>query len=310
MEELRRNGFLPLSGPVLDCQDGIQSAQMFARGCWDIRHQLYAQYPTTFAPISGGVMQVDVDACVKAVGPTRLGAYLMQVFQVSARELLNAIRSLRTAFDTLYVDMLVPACQYVHNIPADQVRRMKGRKMLISGRGCQAQLLHLDSLYSTVVANLYLSTDPRAKIPATRFAEEPEGTPCHPRDLSDPQDAECLLGGLPWNKRTEIGPKLLSHNQAIVFMGNVVHGGPPVHMDALRIVLFQYATPAGSPEEDLSDFQEFEFSMNYRLRGACDPATKAALLATGGRWCDHYDPLIDSEVYSELERALGRQYSA
>jgi hypothetical protein len=309
MDELRTKGFVSLEAPVLDYPQGIQAAQLFARGCWPTRHSLFANYPNVFTQLSGGVMQIDVDGCSQAVGPTVLGAHLQSLLMLSARGLFETVRCLRNSFDMLYEQTLAPACQYVHQIPAEQVRRMKGRKMLISSRGCQAQLLHLDSLYSTVVANLYLSTDPSTSIKATCFPEELVDTPTFPRDLTDPQISKCLLTGLPWNKRRDMGPKILKHNQAVVFMGNIVHGGPKVTSSSLRIVLFQYATPSTTPDEDLSDYQEFEFSMSYRLLGADASQTRRALCATRGRWKDHYDYLRGTKEFEELERTMSRKHN-
>jgi hypothetical protein len=281
----------------------VSAIQQLASACWACRDKLVAwdqerasPAPLLFAFINGRTLQVDVDLCAAAASRTRsLRHFFEQLLGPATHTLLKTCQD---AYDAFYATTLEPAARQLFG-PAESICLLPGRKLLLSGAGGQDQLLHLDSLWPTLVGNVYLRPAGAEARPlrATVFPEETGGR-AHPRDLRELTDAEFDAtlgsGSAPWTSRADVGPRTVAHNRAVLFCGNVVHGGPaPVDSPAEReaeprIVMFQHVRPRSSPTADLSDYQEFEFSMFHRYYGATAP-TLRALRATRGRWRDHFD---------------------
>ena len=309
MHTIKVQGHATLTAPILDDPDEVCAIQLLAETAWRHRSHLVQYHPKAFAVINGKVLQVDVDACCRATRPTHLGKTMQELLCCSARGYREIMVRTRSAFERFYQGTLVPAgiLFFGEDTP---LSRMPGRKLLISGPGCRDQLLHMDSLCPSLVGNVYLRATGYEGVPIvpTRFRADPPGAPTHPRDLSDDLQAAAMAGGIPWDQREETGPGMLKHNQAVVFAGNVVHGGPAARDGLLRIVLFQYLRPGYVPEEDLSDYQEFEFSVNYRLHGAHALSTRQALRNTRGRWRDHFHEKKGNSQFEALECADKGQF--
>lgn len=237
------------------------------------------------------------------MGCQPLGKALLLALGMSQRSGVALLRAVSSCFDEIYDHILIPeAADMLPDIP---MKRMPGRKLLISSKGNPAQLLHLDSLYPSIVANVYLRGEGEEEVPIapTTFLRDPETVPPPAsRDYRRHDHCKSLLSGGSWLTREKLVLPQLQHNQAVVFAGNVIHGGPKVTKRALRIVAFQYARPQSLPDEDLSDFQEFEFSMQGRVRGTQHPETRRALRETRGRWRDHFPNFRDPE-YLEYNKA-------
>lgn len=291
-------------GPVLDSEH-IVALQHLGEACWRNRKAIGSWIDrriafNAFAFISGNVLQVDVDQCAVASTRTR---YSNKVFlALLGSNAVSILQVCQKAYDTFYLNVLEPAARNLYGIQAG-VRLQAGRKLLLSGRCCEPQLLHLDSLWPTLVGNVYIRPRSAEEVPmlATVFPREGADdsspiSPVHPRDLQN-VNLDGILGrdSLPWDLRADIGPRTVHHNSAVIFCGNVVHGGPgpdrlpeqtsSTTMDP-RMVMFQMASPLSSPDENLSNFQEFEFSLHKRLYGN-HQSTQQALARTSGRWKDH-----------------------
>lgn len=293
----------------------VSAIQQLASACWACREELVAwdqerssPAPLLFAFINGHVLQVDVDLCAAAASRTR---YLRHFFeQLLGPTAPTLLRTCQDAYDAFFTTTLEPAARQLFG-PAEPICLLPGRKLLLSGPGGQEQLLHLDSLWPTLVGNVYLRPAGAEGLPmrATVFPEETGGR-AHPRDLRELTDAEFDAtlgsGSVPWGNRADVGPRMVAHNRAVLFCGNVVHGGPaptdsPAERNAQpRIVMFQHVRPKSSPAADLSDYQEFEFSMFHRYYGATAP-TQRALRATRGRWRDHYE-LEEGDEFLALDQ--------
>ena len=299
-------------------KEHVEAIQQLASACWGRRRELLQRSAQTgdalFVRISGNVLQVDVDRCEVACSRTRASAsFFVQLLGPAAADILARCQD---AYDLFYVDHLEPAAKDLFRTEALVLQ--PGRKLLLSGAESCAQLLHVDSLWPTLVGNVYLrpARAEHLPIPATRFPEEP-GARTHPRDLRLIDDAEfdATIGkdSEPWERRRNVGPDTIKHNHAVLFCGNIVHGGPaptagePVEAEP-RIVMFQLVQPASSPTDDLSDYQNFEFSL-FMQRYGCGPDTYQALRRTKGRWREHYiqDKDIEFGLLSRLEAKYGER---
>jgi hypothetical protein len=292
----------------------VSALQHVAQRCWQERRSLISwnasrdpMTPRLFAWISGHVLQVDIDRCADACESTR---YLHRFFntllggQDAPGEPEHVLNQCQEAYDAFYENTLAPTARQVFG---KTVHRQPGRKLLLSGNTCQPQLLHLDSLWPTMVGNVYLRPKGSEDVPlrATIFPEEPIPQ-THPRDLrsGDGIDFDQVLGkhSTPWNERKDVGPGSVGHNRAVLFCGNVVHGGPgPDDRKEAepRIVMFQQARADSSPAEDISDVQHFEFTLKHTAYGE-GAETKAALRATNGRWRSHFPD--NCGEYKKLDR--------
>lgn len=288
-----------VQGPVL-ASHHVLALQKLGKACWRRRDDLVqwdtARDGTKAAPlftfIGGHVLQVDVDRCSSACTRTRSTArFFTDLLGVDAEDVLRACQG---AYDAFYMTTLAPAAHRLYGAE-NQIFLQPGRKLLLSGNPGEAQLLHLDSLWPTLVGNVYLRPLGSEMLPlrATHFSQEDgcSGMTRHPRDLRILNIDDSLgRDSIPWDKRADVGPGTVLHNSAVLFCGNVVHGGPAPESSIPeaepRIVMFQQVRPASSPDQDLSDYQEFEFSLFQREYGA-SLATRRALRATRGRWREH-----------------------
>lgn len=285
--------------------------QQLGELCWCHRdiltdlNSMHAPSAPMFVYISGGVLQVDVDLCVDAFedkirtrsrSPCEFAVSFFADAFGSRVGASTVLRMCQDAYFYIFQNFLTPAGR---DLWSEDVRMLPGRKLLLSGTPGEAQLLHMDSIWPTLVGSVYLRPQGFEKhdMRATVFPEEPDGPDLvniqsrHPRDLRV-LNVDSTLGrdSPPWNMRPDIGPGVVKHNSAVLFCGNVVHGGPAPCLSSMaepRIVMFQSVGPVSSPTTNLSDYQEFEFSLYSRLYGAC-AATGRALKSTQGNWKDHY----------------------
>ena len=289
----------------------VEALQHVSEACWSQRVLLLGSSAVrgAFLTISGGVLQVDIDKCAAACDRTRRGKkFFDYLLGDNARETLILCQA---AYDAFFTETLAPAAKEI--FPLELIHRMPGRKLLLSGAPGCAQLLHLDSLSPTLVGNVYLR--PRGfedvSMLSTIFPHEPKISQemNYPRDLNSLAIQKAIDDALgcnstPWKNRENIGPKCVKHNTAIIFHGNTVHGGPApdkhIHAEP-RIVMFQSVRPGSSKDEDLSDYQEFEFSMFNRMYGDC-LSTRRAVRDTAGRWREHFS--VDCEADCETVRVL------
>jgi hypothetical protein len=314
--------------PALADPAHVQALQTLGAACWKQRARLVKWDKSTmldgtqtprmmFVYISGGVLQVDVDCCARAdKNPLEMKALFTKLLGEDHQRILDFCCD---AYDAFFADTLHPAARLLFGdlapgssgpAPGGGVCLLPGRKLLLSGMPGAAQLLHLDSHWPTLVGNVYLR--PRGHehraLRATIFPEEPDLGPAahHPRDLRTLEDTvvDGTLGkdSPMWSERKDAGPCTMPHNSAVLFCGNVVHGGPHPQRGkgAPRIVMFQHVRPAWAPADDLSDFQDFEFSLCARRYGASE-RTRRALQDTGGRWRDHITDPDSDPVYREFQ---------
>ena len=296
-------GILVRQGPVL-ASEHILALQQLGEACWRNKKAIGRWIDmriafNSFAFISGNVLQVDVDQCALASTRTR---YSSNVFlALLGPNAVSILKVCQQAYDSFYANVLEPAALDLYGTHVG-VRLQAGRKLLLSGRCCEPQLLHLDSLWPTLVGNVYIRPRGAEGVPmlSTVFPQEHvDGNhrmlPVHPRDLQT-LNLDNIIGrdSLPWDLRVDIGPRTVQHNSSVIFCGNIVHGGPGPDEQAdhimtssePRMVMFQMASPLSSPEENLSNFQEFEFSLHKRLYGN-HQSTQQALARSCGRWKDH-----------------------
>ena len=291
-----RDGLEILSNTSILDEVYVRAIQQVGESCWKYREELvnwdiaHATPPMLFVYISGGVLQVDIDRCYARCSiTTRSSTKLFHDLLGISTDILNICR---VAYDRFYADILGPAACRLYG-PYETIHRQPGRKLLLSGHPGQPQLLHLDSLWPTLVGNIYLRPRGFEHVPirATRIVRETP-SPYHPRDLRVNNADDALgAGTMAWDAREPVGPSHVQHNTSILFCGNIIHGGPgPDELAVVaepRMVMFQMVRPGSSPADDLSDFQEFEFSLYMRKYGP-GAETRRVVEASCGRWKDHF----------------------
>ena len=293
----------------------VEALQRVSEACWSQRSMLLTSaVHGAFLTISGDVFQVDVDKCAAACFTRGGKKFFVKLLGEDAHKLLVLCQS---AYDAFFTETLEPTAQAL--FANERIHRMPGRKLLLSGLPGRSQLLHLDSLFPTLVGNVYLRPRGFEHVPieATIFPLEPRISAAmnHPRDLTSPAtllELDDVLGcnSVPWGKRADDGPRHVTHNSAVLFYGNIVHGGPApdeVLEAEPRIVMFQSVRPGSSADVDLSDYQEFEFSLFNRLYGDT-PQTRRAVRDTMGRWREHFAVDCDtSRAFEKMDLPLCRR---